>query len=657
MPTSGRPAATTRLRALALGLVASLVLVVLAEVGLRAAGRGPPPTPSPFAPDALLGTDAGMALPDEDLFYRLTPETRLLGYYRINALGYRGPPVAPSKRRDTLRLVATGDSSTFGLGVPEAAAWPFVLGDLLRACIGDLHDVEVIDAGVPGYTSQQNLEQIRRDLLPLRPDLLAWCPMGHNDASGTLPPNDVVRLAARRGIGGFLRGLALTRGLLPGPPPPEPLLPDDERPTVPRIPLPDFEANLREGARLALAAGVPLLLVAPAHSDLVREELPAEREAEERVVQVAAAWGLPLADPRAELDALAGRPVFPDSVHPGTEAQAVIARHAFDALARGCADLLPAYRRAFARALVGAFREGIADHAGTLAGERVPPGYERLRAAAAGLPLAGMLPAGTPAELARFDPLLGSEHAGLSEAAARLAVHAARAHGDPAAAAAAAALAEDLATQVRPRDPLLLLLAGPEGTPDERADRAAAALSADGPPAALPLARALVAFSAAIAPLPAPRDARVFAAQRAVDAGRPEEGLALAEEVLARHPASAEAELARGAALERLGRRPEALDAYERGAALAPDSPLGAFLLGKASLQRGELDRALAALDRALAAEPTLKVARLARAQALVRLGRDAEAEEELLTLRRLGTADVPGAAELLAAVRERLGR
>jgi spermidine synthase len=52
--------------------------------------------------------------------------------------------------------------------------------------------------------------------------------------------------------------------------------------------------------------------------------------------------------------------------------------------------------------------------------------------------------------------------------------------------------------------------------------------------------------------------------------GRPEEALALARRVLVQHPRDAGAMLAAGIALARLGRRGEALDVLERGAALDP---------------------------------------------------------------------------------------
>jgi lysophospholipase L1-like esterase len=324
--------ARARPRRLALTALASFLVLAgslaLAEVALRAAGLAPPPA---FKLHAQLRGEADVAVPDVDLIYRLKPGTTLLGRYRINALGYRGPEVERERRADTLRVVATGDSSTFGLGVGEGEAWPFVLGRLLQARIdehGAPRRVEVVDAGVPGYTTLQNREQIARDLMPLAPDVLVWCPMGHNDAARIPPPDELQRWQERRSLAGRLRRLALVYRL-------EAVL--DPAPAagssiVPRVSLAQLEDNVRAVARLARDARVPLVLIAPPHDASVRAARPDEAAAEDRVVQVARSEGATLADPRAAIGALAGQRPFPDGVHPSPEAHALIAEHVLAAL-------------------------------------------------------------------------------------------------------------------------------------------------------------------------------------------------------------------------------------------------------------------------------------------------------------------------------------
>ena len=128
-----RVTARRRLAAAGFSLLLLAALLGALELGLRLSGHGAPPLPSPFTDDAALGEQASGALPDRELFYRLRPESQFLGYYRINALGYRGPDVPAERAPRTLRVVCTGDSSTFGLAktyvtfhtfCPVAAARP-----------------------------------------------------------------------------------------------------------------------------------------------------------------------------------------------------------------------------------------------------------------------------------------------------------------------------------------------------------------------------------------------------------------------------------------------------------------------------------------------------------------------------------------------------
>ena len=88
---------------------------------------------------------------------------------QINSLGYRQPEFNPAKT-DQLRIVAIGDSFTFGDGVEEEAAWPRVLE---RALAGrQQRRVEVINAGVPGRWVDEYYLELKRRSLPLDPDLV-----------------------------------------------------------------------------------------------------------------------------------------------------------------------------------------------------------------------------------------------------------------------------------------------------------------------------------------------------------------------------------------------------------------------------------------------------------------------------------------------------
>ena len=94
-------------------------------------------------------------------------------YTEHNELGYRGDSFSLKKPAGTFRIVAIGASATYGFGVNAHQAYPAVLQDVLR---DDYHyrHVEVINAGVLGYSSYEVLANFQFRLLELDPDLLLY---------------------------------------------------------------------------------------------------------------------------------------------------------------------------------------------------------------------------------------------------------------------------------------------------------------------------------------------------------------------------------------------------------------------------------------------------------------------------------------------------
>ncbi|RBP14367.1 peptidoglycan/LPS O-acetylase OafA/YrhL [Roseiarcus fermentans] len=89
---------------------------------------------------------------------------------RINSAGFRGPEPALDKG-DRFRIVALGESQTFGPTLRDGERpWPEQLQDLFAGRCS--RPVEVINAGTEAYTLEDNLERMRRDVLPLKPDLV-----------------------------------------------------------------------------------------------------------------------------------------------------------------------------------------------------------------------------------------------------------------------------------------------------------------------------------------------------------------------------------------------------------------------------------------------------------------------------------------------------
>lgn len=88
-----------------------------------------------------------------------------------NSLGFRGPEIAVPKPAGVFRIVALGSSVTYGNGLYVDDTYPAQLQKILRDDYG-YTNVEVINAGVPGYTTWEYLAAFEFRLLALQPDLV-----------------------------------------------------------------------------------------------------------------------------------------------------------------------------------------------------------------------------------------------------------------------------------------------------------------------------------------------------------------------------------------------------------------------------------------------------------------------------------------------------
>jgi hypothetical protein len=128
-----------------------------------------------------------LEVPDPVLGYRLARNydsgdriyTRSIGRFQFrgvthihtNANGYmQREEVVPSKRKDSLRIVTVGESTTQGGNVDQN--YPSVLRDLIRSSTKYPGGAEVINAGVQGYVSDQWTLLAERELAALRPDIV-----------------------------------------------------------------------------------------------------------------------------------------------------------------------------------------------------------------------------------------------------------------------------------------------------------------------------------------------------------------------------------------------------------------------------------------------------------------------------------------------------
>lgn len=127
---------------------------------------------------------AGVFLLDERTFWRLAPSHE----YSVNAQGFRDPKeTSIHKPPGRYRIICIGDSVTFG--VPEelnkpGEAFPKQLEAILRTNFPG-REIEVLNAGIHGYTSYQGLAQLKYRLVRYQPDLVI-VQFGINDLSDAM---------------------------------------------------------------------------------------------------------------------------------------------------------------------------------------------------------------------------------------------------------------------------------------------------------------------------------------------------------------------------------------------------------------------------------------------------------------------------------------
>lgn len=183
----------SKTRKSAYGLVTVAILCVLLEVGSRLILGLLGPAEVPLRAGRQIGQEGAnvaigaVLLADERLFFRLRPNldmertrsTRIFGL-KTNSLGLRGGPVTIDKAAGTFRVLCVGDSCTFGSGAATNRTYPAQLQARLREMRPGVR-VEVINAGVPGYSSFQGRRYLESEGIRLSPDCVVIA-LGYNDA-------------------------------------------------------------------------------------------------------------------------------------------------------------------------------------------------------------------------------------------------------------------------------------------------------------------------------------------------------------------------------------------------------------------------------------------------------------------------------------------
>jgi lysophospholipase L1-like esterase len=92
------------------------------------------------------------------------------GRVRINSAGFRGPECAPTPPAGVTRVVVLGDSETFGINLAERDTFPAALERRLNA--RQAGGFEVLNLGVPGYNTANQLALLKARGIRLRPQIV-----------------------------------------------------------------------------------------------------------------------------------------------------------------------------------------------------------------------------------------------------------------------------------------------------------------------------------------------------------------------------------------------------------------------------------------------------------------------------------------------------
>ncbi len=334
--TAARPKLRRRLLAVSLGCVVALGA---GEIAVRILGL--PDTSRLFLSAQDFSPSEFRS--DPDLFWLLSRN-----HPEANELGVRGPWFSAEKRAGEYRILAVGDSCTFGAGVAWEETWGVQLERTIQAAHPD-RAVRVGLAALPGYSTFQDERLLDRILPAVAPDLAVFYCGAWNDHVPAAGADDAT-LAARLSTS---RLFALVHALFePGLAPVRAAFERGEAPNGRRVPVDDFERRLGAMAERCRAAGAAVVFIVPSQPPDTQRRFPgllAYRDAVRRAADRAGAALVDLADVCSRLDPDGAPPLpghttacFMDWVHPTRTVYAALAAAVFARIDGGTASAEPA---------------------------------------------------------------------------------------------------------------------------------------------------------------------------------------------------------------------------------------------------------------------------------------------------------------------------
>lgn len=166
------------LSSITISVISTFISLLIIEFALRSFGYAP----TYFYPRYLF-------IPDSNLGYKIKPlfkTKHCLGEFKvdinINSRGLRDTEDF-IQEENGLRILALGDSFTFGIGVNQQATYPNQLEEAIRA---QGINCEVINAGIPGYGTRQEVAFFKNYGLEYAPKIVILGFLMANDAEDNL---------------------------------------------------------------------------------------------------------------------------------------------------------------------------------------------------------------------------------------------------------------------------------------------------------------------------------------------------------------------------------------------------------------------------------------------------------------------------------------
>ena len=90
--------------------------------------------------------------------------------HRINSFGFRGEEFDAAKSEGSVRIVALGGSTTFGVGVEDGSTYPEFLEEILNSGLDGKY--EVINAGISAAMATEVSNLLDKEVLSFNPDMI-----------------------------------------------------------------------------------------------------------------------------------------------------------------------------------------------------------------------------------------------------------------------------------------------------------------------------------------------------------------------------------------------------------------------------------------------------------------------------------------------------